>query len=111
MFVFFFHCTTFCRLFVCRNPCLSKCFLVLFKLVTRRIEFNIVTPAFGKYVTRWVALVSVCVVATQRISLSVLARNPHKGPERETGSGGGKEGPRDDRESQLTKEGRREQSA
>ena len=28
--------------------------------------------------------------------LFVLARNPHKGLERETGSGGGKEGPRKD---------------
>ena len=38
-----------------------------------------------------------------------LTRNPHKGPEgeilSETGSGRGKEGPREDRESQLTKEG------
>ena len=61
--------------------------------------------------TRWLAFVSVCVGATQRIFLSVLARNPHKVPEHETGIGGGKEGPREDRESQLTKEGRREQSA
>ncbi len=44
-------------------------------------------------------------------SLSVLARNAQKGPEHETGSGGGKEGPREDRESQVTKERRREQSA
>ena len=56
-------------------------------------------------------LISVCVGATQRISLPVLARNPHKRPERETGSGGRTEGPKEDRESQLTKESRREQSA
>ena len=62
-------------------------------------------------VTQWVAFVSICVGATQRISLSVLAWNPHKGPERKTGSGGGKEGPREDRESQLTKVDRREQLA
>ena len=66
-------------------------------------------------VTRWVAFVSVCLGATQRISLSVLARNPHKGHEhgisRETGSEKGKGGSKEDRESQLTKEGRREQSA
>ena len=47
--------------------------------------------------------VSVCVDATQTISLSFLARNPHKGPEDEISceseSGGGKEGPREDRES------------
>ena len=61
--------------------------------------------------TRWVAFVSVCVGATQRIFLSVLERNPHKEPECETGSGGGKEGPREDKENHLTKEGRREQSA
>ena len=55
----------------------------------------------------------VCVGASQRIPLSALARNPHKGPEREifheTGSGQGKESPREDRESELTKESRREQ--
>ena len=48
-------------------------------------------------------------------SVSILARNSHKGPEgeisRETGSGGGKVGPRKNKESELTKEGRREQSA
>ena len=47
----------------------------------------------------------ICVGATQTISLSVLARNPHKGPEDEishqTGSGGEKEGLRGDRESSL----------
>ena len=43
-------------------------------------------------VTPWVASVSVCVGASQRIPLSVLARNLHKGPLRETGSGRGKEG-------------------
>ena len=67
------------------------------------------------FVTQWVAFISVCVGTGQRISLSVLAQNPHKGPEsgisRETKSEGGKEGPREDRESQLTKEGKREQSA
>ena len=56
------------------------------------------------------AFISICVGATQRITLSVLARNPHKGPERKTRSGGGKECPREDRESQLTKESRREKS-
>ena len=60
--------------------------------------------------TRLAAFISVCVGATQRISLSVLARNLHKERERETGSGGGKEGPRLHRESQLTKEDGREQS-
>ena len=48
--------------------------------------------------TGWVAFVSVGVGASQRIPLSVLVRNPHKEPVREisheTGSGGGKEGPR-----------------
>ena len=53
-------------------------------------------------VTLWVASVSLCVGASQRIPLSVLARNP-----RETGSGRGKGDPREDRESQLTKETRR----
>ena len=43
-------------------------------------------------------------------SFSVLARNPHKGSEHETGSGREKENPREE-DSQLTKEGRREQSA
>ena len=41
--------------------------------------------------------------------MSVLARNPHKGPEDEisleTTRGGGKECPREDRETQLPKEG------
>ena len=63
--------------------------------------------------TRCVAIRFVCVGATQMISLSVLARNSHKGPEdeisHETGSGGGKEGPREDRENQLTTQDRREQ--
>ena len=40
--------------------------------------------------------------STQRVELGIA---------HETGSGRGKEGPREDRESQLTKEGRREQSA
>ena len=66
-------------------------------------------------VTQWVAFISVCVGAGQRASMSVLTQNPHKGSEgeisRETGSGGGKERPWEDRESQSTKEGRREQSA
>ena len=54
-----------------------------------------------------------CVCTGQRISLSVLARNQHKGPEseisRETRNGGGKEAPREGRESHLRKEGRCEQ--
>ena len=45
--------------------------------------------------------------ATQRISLSVLTQNPHKGPEVEER----RKVPGKDRDSQLTKEGRREQSA
>ena len=57
----------------------------------------------------------VCVCASQRISLSALARTPQKGLEgeisRKTGSGGEREGPKKDRESQLTKEDRREQLA
>ena len=65
--------------------------------------------------TQEVAFISVCVGAGQRISLSVLTRNPHKWNvgdiSCETGSEGGKEGHRKDRESQLTKEDRREQSA
>ena len=77
----------------------------------RTHPFLLITAA----VTQWVAFIFVCVGAGQRIPLSALARNPHKGPEgeisRETGSGGGKECPREDRERQLTKEGRREQSA
>ena len=35
------------------------------------------------YVTRWVVFFSVGVGASQIISLSLLARNPHKGPARE----------------------------
>ena len=50
-------------------------------------------------VTRWVSFVSVGVGANQRIPLSVLARNPHKGLAHETshgtGRGRGKEGPSD----------------
>ena len=50
---------------------------------------------------------SLCVCTGQTISLSVLAQKPNKGLEleisRETGSGRGVEGPREDR-SQLTKE-------
>ena len=46
-------------------------------------------------------VLGVCASARQRISLSALVRNPHRGPNgetiRETGSGGGKEGPREDR--------------
>ena len=57
----------------------------------------------------------VCVCAGQRIPLSALVRNPNKGPELEisqvTGSRGGKEGPREDRESQPTEQDRRDQSA
>ena len=51
-------------------------------------------------VTLWVVSVSVCVGASQRISLSFLARNPHKGPAREifheTGSGRWKVAPREE---------------
>ena len=47
-------------------------------------------------------------------NLFALARNTHKGVEGEiyhqTESGGGKEGPRENRERELTKKGRREQS-
>ena len=61
------------------------------------IQFSVSTQ-FTSIVTRWVAFVSVCVGVGQRIPLSVLARNPHKGPEgeisRKTGNG------REDRESQ-----------
>ena len=51
--------------------------------------------------TMWPFVVlGVCVCAGQIISLSTLARNPHKEPNgetfRETGSGRGKEGPRED---------------
>ena len=58
--------------------------------------------------TRWVAFVSVCVGvdASQRILLSVLARNPHKGLLREisdeTAREGGKEGRRENRRNQST---------
>ena len=52
-------------------------------------------------------VLDVCVCASQRISLSALEGNPYKGPNsetsREAGSGRGKEGPREDRESLLTK--------
>ena len=69
-------------------------------------------PPWGSVALQFASL---CVGATQTISMSVLARNPHKGPEgeisRETGSEGEKEGPREDRGSQLTKKGWREQSA
>ena len=48
-------------------------------------------------------VLGVCARADQRISLSALVRNPHKGPNgeifRETGSGREKEGPREERES------------
>ena len=47
--------------------------------------------------------VGVCVDASQRVSLSILAQNLHKGLGREisleTRSGRGKEGPREDKES------------
>ena len=61
-----------------------------------------------------VAPVSVCVGASQWNSLSVLARNPHKGPAREishkTRNRRGKEGPREDRKTQSAKGSRRDQS-
>ena len=58
----------------------------------------------GKNLTRWVAFVSVSVGvgASQRITLSVLARSPHKGLVRKishkTGRGRGKEAPRENKE-------------
>ena len=52
----------------------------------------------GRSVIRcWAFVVLVCVGASQTIPLSVLARNPHKGPVRETGSRRGKEGPKEAR--------------
>ena len=66
--------------------------------------------------TRWVTFVSVGVGvgASQRIPLSVLARNPHKGLAREisleTGKGRMKEGPRVKRSEQNRPVGRREQT-
>ena len=59
-------------------------------------------------VTRWVAFVWVPL----KISLCLFWREIHtKGVERGIGRRGGKECPREDRESQLTKETRRKQSA
>ena len=62
----------------------------------------------------WAFVVLVYVGASQRIPLSALSRNPHKGPEREisreTGNGQVKEGPKEDRKSWLTKESRSRQS-
>ena len=56
-----------------------------------------------------------CLCGCHSRSLYVLARNPHKRPERgissENVNGRGKEGPIEDKKSQLTKEGWREQSA
>ena len=70
---------------------------------------------FKSCVTPQVAFIFVCVGASQRIFLPVLKRNPHKGHESEisleTGNGEGKEGPREDRESELTKHDRRDPSA
>ena len=51
--------------------------------------------------------VGVCVGASQRIPLSVLARNPHKGPVRETRSGRGNEGPRGARKTFSRREQKR----
>ena len=52
-----------------------------------------------KIVTRcWAFVVLVCVGTSQTTPLSVLARNPHKGPLRETGSG---------REEEVQREARR----
>ena len=59
-------------------------------------------PTQSYSVTRWVAFVSVGVGASQRIPLSVLARNPHKDLSRkishEIGRERGKEGPKDRRQ-------------
>ena len=69
------------------------------------------------YVTRWEAFVSVGVgvVASQRIPLSVLVRNPHKGLaleiSDETGRGWGMEGPRVGRIEKWTEEGSRQKRA
>ena len=68
-----------------------------------------------RFMTRWMAFVSVGVGATQRILLSVLARNPHKGLAREisheTGRERGKQGPRAvERRRQNRAVDRREQS-
>ena len=67
---------------------------------------------FDIHVTRWVVFVSVGVGvgACQRIPLSVLARNPHKGLAREislgTGRGGRKEGRKVSRRNQKDAEQR-----
>ena len=64
--------------------------------------------------TLWPFVVlGVCARAGERISLSALVRNPHKGPNgetsRETGSGGGKEGPRESsRQRRAEEDGRLE---
>ena len=54
---------------------------------------------YHTFVTLWMASISVGVGASQRKRLSVLARNPHQGFVRkisnETGSGRGKEGPKE----------------
>ena len=63
----------------------------------------------------WVVSVSVGVGASQKIPLSVLVRNSHKGPackiSHETGSEQGKEGLREDRRTQSAEESSRDQSA
>ena len=62
--------------------------------------FSLATLPRSSCNTMWpfiVLGVCVCARAGQRIFLSALVRNPHKWPNGETGSGGGKEGPREDR--------------
>ena len=63
----------------------------------------------------WAFIVSVCVGASQRILLSVLARNPKKGPaheiSHEPGSGWRKESPWEYRRSESAEGSRRELSA
>ena len=55
----------------------------------------------------WLFVVLVCVCAGQRISLSALARSPYNEHEdeisHETGRGGRKEGPREDKERRVDK--------
>ena len=66
-------------------------------------------------VTLWAASVSVCVGASQRISLSTLARNPHKGLgceiSCETGSGRGKEDAREVSWQRIPEEDSRQKGA
>ena len=57
----------------------------------------------------WAFVAWVCVGASQRISLSVLVRNPHKGPVRKTRSGRRKIGPRDIRQESQSRKGHSQQ--